>query len=300
MDHFDGIEFLTPKTLEEALKLKEQHKSNIVLMSGGTDVLVSIRGGHPRFKKPNILNIGLLEELKFIKEENDYIAIGSANTHSELIESSLIQNFMPHLADAVSRIGSTQIRNQGTICGNLVMASPAGDSIGPLVTREAKIVAKSSKNVRIIPIKEFLIGPGQTSLKEDEIVVEIRVPKTPINWFKKYISLRQRKALSCNKVSVSLELNLDDENSVIEARIALGAVAPTVVRAKKTEAFLKGKILEKENLELFKKAEELANSECSPIDDTRSNKNYRKIMTGILVSKALRMACGIQDTELLI
>ncbi|MFQ5980752.1 MAG: FAD binding domain-containing protein [Candidatus Heimdallarchaeota archaeon] len=276
------LEILSPRTLNEALELKEQYRSDSLLIAGGTDVLVQIRKGS--LQPPRLLNIlNLRRELGAIKEEPDEIHVGALATISEIESSPLIQTYAPTLSCGAAFLGSPQIRNWATIGGNVCNASPAGDTITPLFVHEAEAVIISKGRTRSIPIHELFAGPLEIAIDPHEIVSHFQIPKeTQFKWFLQRLS--QRKALALNKVSVAGVLWLDGPK-VREPRLAFSAVSPVVRRASKTENFLQDQELNRPSIE---KAAKIICSEVEPITDLRSTKEYRRSMTGQLLKKGLR------------
>ncbi|MHA1972317.1 MAG: FAD binding domain-containing protein [Candidatus Hodarchaeales archaeon] len=273
----------TPKNLEQALELKWKYGKEIHCLAGGTDLLVSIK--NKRFdwgERPRLINLGQLDELTFIKDAGENIEIGPNTTHAALINNSMITEFIPTLSKSLSYVGSPQIRNLGTIGGNICHASPAADSLPTLYARNAQIEVSTRKKRETIPIDQFITGPGHTSIDPQGIVTKIIVPKLK-GYTGDYMTLRQRKSLSVVVVSVATEI-LVQNNEIEDIRIALGAVAPTVLRGKKTETYLRGKSIDKG---LIDKAGDLIAEECVPIDDVRSNRVYRKAMTSVLLKRFL-------------
>jgi carbon-monoxide dehydrogenase medium subunit len=275
---------LSPTTLAEALDLKVEYGEMLHPLAGGTDVLVSIRNDRVDWgEKPSLLNLNKIQELNFIRETSETIEIGPLITHTDLTQNQIIQTYLPALAKAVSYIGSPQIRNRGTVVGNMVHASPAADSLPILYARNATIQIQTKEETHLVPIEEFIIGPGEVAITPQGIVTGIVVPKLP-NYIGDYLTLRQRQALSCNVVSVGVEM-LIKKSFIQDIRIALGAVSPTVVRGRKTEALLTNKMV---NVDLINKASQMIQTECIPIDDVRSNKEYRQAMTGVLLTRFLQ------------
>ncbi|MFX0152271.1 MAG: FAD binding domain-containing protein [Candidatus Hodarchaeota archaeon] len=275
---------LSPTTLAEALDLKAEYGEVLHPLAGGTDVLVSIRNDRVDWgEKPSLLNLNKIQELNFIRETSETVEIGPLITHTDLIQNKIIQTYVPALAKAVSYIGSPQIRNRGTVVGNMVHASPAADSLPILYARNTTIRIQTKEENRLVPIEEFIVGPGEVVIPPQGIVTGIVVPKLP-NYIGDYLTLRQRQALSCNVVSVGVEMSIA-ESVIHDIRIALGAVSPTVVRGRKTEAFLSNKVI---NVDLINEASPLIQSECIPIDDVRSIKEYRQAMTGVLLTRFLQ------------
>ncbi len=279
------FEIHSPTNLEEALKLKATFGAELHPLAGGTDVLVSIRNNHINWGEcPSLLNLNKIQKLHFIRETPDTIEIGPLLTHTEISTHPLIRKHIPPLAKAVAFIGSPQIRNRGTIAGNMCHASPAADSLPILYCRNAKIEIQTHNRTNLVPIEEFITGPGFITIDPSGILTKIIIPKLP-NYIGDYLSLRQRQALSCNVVSVGVEMFRPNcEGKITDIRIALGAVAPTVVRGRKTEKLLKNKVLTED---LIDEASSLIQTECIPIDDVRSNKSYRQAMTGVLLARFL-------------
>ncbi|MFW9905290.1 MAG: FAD binding domain-containing protein [Candidatus Thorarchaeota archaeon] len=275
----------SPTSLDEALELKATHAGELHPFAGGTDVLVSIRNNRIDWgDRPSLLNLNKIQELHFVQETSDAIEIGPLLTHTEISNHPLIKIHVPALAKAVSYIGSPQIRNRGTLGGNMCHASPAADSLPILYCRNAKIEVQTEAKTTLVPIEEFITGPGFIAIDPYGIVTKIIIPKLP-NYIGDYLTLRQRQALSCNVVSVGIEMLQPEKGGEIkDIRIALGAVAPTVVRGTKTETLLGHKILSQA---LISEAHNLIQTECIPIDDVRSNKNYRQAMVGVLLLRFL-------------
>ena len=280
------FEVKSPTSLDEALSMMDQYGKNIKPLAGGTDVLIMVRNNIGNWGNvPMMLNMQSIPNMDFITETKNTIEIGPNVTHSQVLQSSLIKEYIPALIKAVEYVGSPQIRNLGTIIGNVVRGSPAADTLCLLYTREAKIRVQTVNSTEDINVNDFLTGPGHTILPENGLVTKVIIPKLP-NYESDYTSLRQRNALSIVVISIAIELLLNKEKShVDDIRIALGAVAPTIVRASKTELLLRKKRLTEE---LIEQAEQLVVTECEPITDVRSNKKYRQAMTGILLDRFLR------------
>ena len=276
----------SPTSLAEALVLKDQYQRDIQPLAGGTDVLIMVRNNLGEWRRtPLMLNLNSIPGLDFIRESEIDIEIGPLVTHTQVLESPIIEKYVPALHKAVGFVGSPQIRNLGTIIGNLCRGSPAADTLGVLYAREAKVHIQTVDSEKIVSIEEFLTGPGISTLPDNGLVTKLSIPKLP-GYISDYTTLRQRVALSIVVVSIAVEALFDEDKSQIEdIRIVLGAVAPTFVRAHKTESLLKSREFTKE---LIGQAEQLVTSECVPITDVRSNKDYRQAMTGVLLGRFLR------------
>jgi CO/xanthine dehydrogenase FAD-binding subunit len=283
MYHF---EIKSPTSLAEALSMMDMHGKDIEPLAGGTDVLIMVRNNLGKWGNvPMMLNIHSIPEMDFITETNDTIEIGPAVTHTQVLQSPIIKEHIPALIKAIDYVGSPQIRNLGTIIGNIVRGSPAADTLCLFYTREAKVRLQTINSEEDITIRDFLIGPGQTVLPENGLVTKLIIPKLP-DYQSDYVSLRQRNALSIVVMSIAVEMQFNEERSQLhDIRIALGAVAPTIVRTHKTEQLLKSKNLTED---LIAEAENLITTECVPITDVRSNKKYRQAMTGVLLGRILR------------
>ncbi len=279
-------EILSPTSLKEALAIKDQYVNDIFPLAGGTDVLVMVRNKLGVWgESPVLLNLNNIPKLNFILETDSNIEIGPLVTHTQLLESPIIQKHVPALIKAISIIGSPQIRNLGTLTGNVCRASPAADTLATLYARDTQVQIQTVNNSKLVPIKEFITGPGQINIPENGLVTKIVIPKLE-GYFGDYISLRQRYALSIVVVSIAVEALLSkDRSRMDDIRISLGAVAPTIVRATKTEILLKSNAFTKN---LIEKAEKMIIEESRPITDIRSNKRYRKAMTGVLLGRILR------------
>jgi carbon-monoxide dehydrogenase medium subunit len=252
-------------------------------IAGGTDIIPTFRdlGSKP----VHLIDLGLIEELNGIIEEDGKILIGPTTTHSQIIASKVIENFAPALHDASRWIGSVQIRNRGTIGGNLCNASPAADSVPPLLVHGAEAHICSLEEGHWIPLLEFFKGPKMTVLEPNEILMGLRFPAIAgIGSSFQRIGRRKGFTLSVVNAAVYVERNGDE---LKEARIALGSVAPTPIRAPGVEDKVRGK---KMSEELIDEASAACAEVASPIDDVRGTAEYRKDMTAVLVKRALHEA----------
>ena len=268
----------SPISITECLNLIGLHP-DAKLLAGGTDLLVRLKD---QTNWPIIIDISHIEEMKGISVGDDKIIIGALTVFSDIAENKIILKNAGVLAQAAEIVGSPQIRNRATIGGNVANASPAGDSIPPLFVLNAKLKIIKAGEEKIIPIDSFFQAPGKTILEKNELIASIIIPKNE-NARGAFSRLGQRKSLAISKVSLAALLKFSDEK-VEEARIALGAVAPTVIRAPKTEKFLTGKILDSGTITEAKK---IICEEVAPISDIRSTAEYRKEMCGELLEQAI-------------
>jgi CO/xanthine dehydrogenase FAD-binding subunit len=275
------FDYCRPKSLLEALEILAKEGEKVRVLAGGTDLLVNIQEGvdDPEL----VVDIGEMEELKGIEEESGVIELGPLVTHAGVMASEFLKEKAPVLVAACSEVGAPQIRARGTIGGNLAAASPAGDSIPALYVLGATVVLKSREEEREVPIENFFTRVKQSVLRPDELLTAVRFPamnEAGRYFFKK---LGQRKALAIAKVTVAACLVIR-EGLIENIRIALGAVAPTVIRASRAESYLEGHSLTEE---VIARAGQLISEESRAISDIRSTEEYRNEMTGLLLMRGL-------------
>ncbi|MDI6860665.1 MAG: xanthine dehydrogenase family protein subunit M [Caldisericia bacterium] len=276
------FEYFKPKNLLEALDLAKNFGNNKRFLAGGTDLIVRLKDN--LIKEENIIDLKDIDELKGIKENGDEIEIGPLVTFTEIIESEIMNKYSPLIVLAAKKVGSPQIRNKGTIGGNLCNASPAGDSIPPLMCEEARLLLKSKDRERVVNINEFFLGPGKTCLNQDEILVKIVVKKWKNSNLGFFNKLGQRNALTISIASNCVKIDKEGKN-IKDIKISLGSVAPTVVRAKKVEeAILNLKEINED--ELFK-ISSLIENEIDPITDVRGSREYRIEVSKYLLYESL-------------
>jgi CO/xanthine dehydrogenase FAD-binding subunit len=276
------INYLSPRTIAEALQLMELHRHKAYkLLAGGTDLVVRMK---EKIENPEVLiDLGRVEELVQIEERADTIHLGSMVTCARIISSALLNEWAPILVAACRHMGSPQIRSRATIGGNIANASPAGDTVPPLLALDASLEMRSTTASRTVALETFFCGPGQTILAADELITTIQFPKPSRNEEGFFLKLGQRRAMSISKVSVAGQVQLDG-GRIVRARIAYGAVASTPIRAYAVEDFLRDKPLEPATVH---EAVELAQHAVSPVTDIRSTESYRRKMSGVLLRRAL-------------
>ena len=270
------LDYFYPRTLKEALQILDEHKGDVRVIAGGTDLVPRLKEND--VKENKIVDVSRVDEMKGIEEKSDSIYIGAATTHTEILESTLIKEKAPILYDAVKTIGSPQIRNIGTIGGNIGNASPAGDSIPAFFNLEAKLILKSIEGERVVPIEEFFVGPGKTCLKNNELILGVEFSKMTqdeIGFFRK-VGQRRGVAISIINGCVRLQKS-EQKNHFKKAFVSLGAVAPTVVRARLVENALENN--EVDSLDKIMYIAHLAYREVSPISDVRGSIEYRRDMS---------------------
>lgn len=279
------FDYLRPQTLEEALSLLNQFGNKARLIGGGTDAIVMQRQN--KFSPDLFISLRGIPGMDYI-DGNGILKIGAMVTHRAIEQSPLIRERFPLLSEASGLLGSVQIRNVATIGGNLCTASPSAETAPPLLVYEAEVHLISQQGERKVSLESFFLGPGETDLRPKEVLKEILLPSPPPNSRGAYLKLGRRKAMDLAVVNVAVLLTLDPKTGICErARIALGAVAPTPIRAREAEKIIEGSQLHDE---LIRQAGEQAKQACSPISDIRASSEYRREMVGVLVEKAIRQS----------
>jgi carbon-monoxide dehydrogenase medium subunit len=281
------FDYLTPISLDEAISLCASYGEKAQYIAGGTDVMVKIKEG--KISPQCLISLRHLRDgLDHIVYEKGELKIGALVTHRMLELSPVIRKEFPILIDAVENIGSVQIRNVATIGGNIVNAVPSADGAIPLITLGAHVRIRGPKGERTMALEDFFTGPGQTRLDREEILLEFMIPKLPPRTGGAYWKHTRRAAMELPILGVAVQISLGtDMQTCTEARIGLGVLAPTPMRAKKAEAILKGKKVDDEVLE---KAGKAAATECKARDSIRGKAWYRKDMVEVLVQRMARVA----------
>lgn len=276
------IDLVSPVSLQECLKLLSDKGIDHRLIAGGTDAAVRMKEGKWR---PEVwINIKGLHELRYISEKDGAIHIGPLTTHTDIIRHTLLQKKADVLVEAAREVGATQMQNMGTIGGNIGTASPAGDTIPALYVLGAVIELRSITSVRLVPIEEFFIGPGKTILKKKEMITNIIILPQKANEIGIFQKLGPRKAQSISIVNVAISLLMGKDRKCLGGKIAFGAVAPTIIRAKKCEALLTQQPLTDEMIQNIGK---IAWKEVMPITDGRATAAYRRDMASSLLERGL-------------
>jgi carbon-monoxide dehydrogenase medium subunit len=283
--------YFRPATLADALQLLADHpKARPV--AGGTDLVVEVsRGVRPT---PTLIDLTGIADLADVRRDGEVIRIGALATHNAVIASPDCVRYALPLAQASWEVGAPPIRTRATIAGNLVTASPANDTITPLIALNAELVLASLAGERVLPLAEFYLGVRRTALAPGELVREIRVPALRPNQRGIFRKLGLRRAQAIAVVNVAVVLDFAGAH-VSAARIALGCVAPTIVRATAAEAALQGRTLDAPTIA---EVARLAVEAASPIDDVRGSAAYRRSAVHALVTDALqRLAVGSEAAE---
>jgi carbon-monoxide dehydrogenase medium subunit len=278
--------YFRPKSIEEAISLCQSYGEKAKYIAGGTDLMVKIK--EKQLRPQYIISLKGIPGIGQIQYKNGELKIGARVTHRQLEFSPIIQKHFTILFDAVQNIGSAQIRNVATIGGNIVNAAPSSDGAIPLITLGAKVEIIGAKGKRTMALEDIFTGPGQTVLEPGEILCELMVPKLPPRTGGAYWKHTRRAAMELPLLGVAVLISLaEDLETCVEARIGLGVMAPTPMRAKNAEAVLKGNRLTDAILE---KAGKAAASESKPRDTARGEAWYRREMAEVLVQRVGRIA----------
>jgi len=278
----ENFEYLEPKSLGEAVALSAKFKNEAKLLAGGTDLIAALKSGRARPKYLiNLKKIKGLDRIRFNRKEG--LRVGALVTWAEILFSAPISQFYPLLREAASVIGCPQIRNMGTIGGNICHASPAADSAPAFMAYGAKCQITKRGGDRVIPVEEVFAGVQKTSLKPGEILTAFHLPPPDLRLRGCYLKFSSRKAMDLPIVGVGVLVRAED-GAFQDVRIALGAVAATPIRAKKAEKFLSGKPVREEWI--CRAAEEAA-KESKPISDLRASAEYRRALVQELTFRAI-------------
>jgi CO/xanthine dehydrogenase FAD-binding subunit len=295
MKNFVGLRTLPdliyhcPKDMENVLSLLKNIKGERRIIAGCTDFIPAIRRGAWHFGDGlNVIDIKGVDTLKKISKDGDNIRIGAATRLSDIVNSDIIRKYAPILSDAVNEMASLQIRNTGTIGGNLCTASPAADTAPPLLVLNAVVNVKGVDRDEVISLYDFFRGPSKTVLGDRDMLTEVIVPVMTVDERAKFIKLGRRVAATLSVVSVAVWTKIEG-NTFKGIRIALGAVAPTPIRALKAETYLAGKEV---RAEVIDEGAKIASDEIEPISDVRASEGYRRDMAHVLTRKAVDACVG--------
>jgi CO/xanthine dehydrogenase FAD-binding subunit len=280
------FDYLKPGTIEEALSLLSQYRGRAKVIAGGTDILPKLK--RREIKAPEyIIDLKGIPKLDYITyDEVGGLGLGALVTIHAVEASPVVQERFGVLCQAAESMASAQVRNRGTVAGNLCNAVPSADTAPGLLTLEASLKLTSQKGERIVKIEEFFTGPNETVLTDEEILQEIHVANLPAHSRGAYVKLTPRRSMDLALVGVAAVVVAED-GICNDIRIALGAVAPTPMRARRAEDIVRGQSLSDEVIE---RAAQIAAEECHPISDHRASAQYRCDMVEALTKRAIQQA----------
>jgi len=281
--------YSVPGSIAEAAQILGQGQATVV--AGGTDLTPQTEAGTREFAA-TLVNIQRIEEMRGISVSGGRYRIGGLTTVTEILENEALIADVPVLVEAADHFASSQIRNAATLAGNLCNASPAGDMCIPLLVLDAEVElvgwAKGAVATRSVPLADFFTGPGKTVMQTGELLTAVEFAQAPGGFAAVFLKSGPRPALEISTVSMGVGGVVKD-GTIHATRIAIGAVAPTPLRATETEAVLEGAVLDEASIE---RAAEVAGNEVSPIDDVRASAWYRKHLTGVYLKRALALLQG--------
>jgi carbon-monoxide dehydrogenase medium subunit len=291
-------DYFVPSSMDEALELLTRHSTDARIIAGGTDLVIELDRG--------VRHVGTLIDISRLPAQDGiwldadgWIHLGPLVTHNHVVASPLCVERAFPLAQACRQVGAPQIRNRGTIAGNLITASPANDTITPLLAMDARVTLRSVRGSRDVPLGEFYKGVRRTVMAPDEIMTDIAFPALQANQRGTFLKLGLRRVQAISVVNVAVVLTTNDEgrtnerpSSILDARITLGAVAPVIVRAADAEAMLAGQPL---TASVIGHAALLAQHAATPIDDVRSSAAYRRNIVSVLVRRALTQLMNVAE-----
>tara|TARA_B110000259_G_scaffold66405_1_gene78206 strand:- start:172 stop:1053 length:882 start_codon:yes stop_codon:yes gene_type:complete len=284
-DEMSETQYLAPKTIDEAVKAHSAAKGSARFLAGGTDLLVQIKSG---IKKPNlVIDIKKIVELNSIKEisENEF-KVGSAVSGANLNRNKKFADLWPGVLEAFRLIGSEQIQGRASLGGNLCNGSPAGDSVPALVAAKCTVTITGPNGSKDIAIEKFHTGPGKTILENGEMLVSINFPKRNLNSADAYLRMTPRTEMDIAVVGCSVNITMD-KGLCTDARVSLGAVAPTVLLIEEAAKIMIGTDL---NADILDKVSKLCSDACNPINDKRGTIDYRTKVAGVLFKRAALIA----------
>lgn len=273
----------TARTLTEAYEQLQAHAGRIKILAGGTDLMVTLNARvetHAAY-----LNIWPLAELRGITETAASVRLGALSTYTQIMRAPLVQQHARMLGEAAKSVGAVQIQNRGTLGGNIVNASPAGDTLPVLAALEAELEVGSARGIRKIPFNQFYTGYRKTLLAAEELLLAIHLPKTNGHTWQYFRKVGTRQAQAISKVVMALAATMDGAKQLQSVRIAYGSVAPTVIRVAQAEAVLAKEALTATSIA---QARARAMQEVRPISDVRSTADYRRLIAGNILARGLQ------------
>jgi CO/xanthine dehydrogenase FAD-binding subunit len=285
-------EMKAPGSLSEAIKMMAEEPGRWKAFAGGTDLMVLLEAG--KLPHRQFLSLWQVHELRGITETNEQVTIGALTTYTDVLQSATLRHEFPLLCRAAEETGGVATQNRGTLGGNIANASPAADSLPALLVYDAELELISAQGAGRVPYHGFHTGYKTMNLRADEIIRCIHLPRQKKDWKAYYRKVGTRRAQAISKVCLAAAAKVE-AGRIQDARIALGSVAPTVVRAARTEAFLRGRAPVTDVIRAA--CEELA-QEISPIDDLRSTARYRRRVAQNLLEEFLSgLAASVPATR---
>jgi CO/xanthine dehydrogenase FAD-binding subunit len=279
------LAYAAPSTVEEAVGALAAASGSAKVLSGGTDLLVQLRSG--RLRPDLIVDTKRIPGISGIREQNGGFAIGAATPGAVIGECKALREAWPGVVEATNLIGSTQIQGRASLAGNLCNASPAADGVPALIAARATCVVAGANGRREVPVESIVSGPGRTSLGRDEFIIEFHLPRRPLRSADAYLRFIPRTEMDIAVVGAAVSVTLDGAGVCTDARVVLGAVAPTALLVRDAAAALIGRTLDATALAAL---DEAARRACKPIDDKRGTIAYRTKVAGVMARRAAAIA----------
>lgn len=285
--------YLVPQTLPEALALLAEHAGRIKPVAGGTDLMVELRAGDEKLAAMDYaLDLTNLPELRAISRTGDRVAIGAMATHDDVAHSPVVLSAAAMLAEASASVGAQQIRNAATIGGNVCNAAVAADTLSPLAALGARVTLVSVSGARELPLDEFILAPGKTALRPDELLASISFSALD-GWQTAFVKLGRRKALAISRMNAAAALRFAD-GRLSGARVAPGCVFPTPRRVPAAEEMLLGQV---PSVELFTRCGEAVSEAMVAVTGVRWSTEYKVPALTAIVRRALCRAAGLTEAD---
>lgn len=291
---YDIEKYYNARTVSEAVELLKEHPDTRII-SGGSDVLIKIREG--RMAGTSLVSIRDIEELKGVeRKENGDIYIGAGTVFSHITADPIVRKYIPVLGEAVDQVGGPQIRNIGTIGGNICNGAVSADSVPTVFSYNSLLHIANDEGGRIVPVREFYLGPGRVDLHPGEVLTHVVIPKAEYEGYHgHYIKYSMRNAMDIATLSCSVVSKVDTEKKILEdVRITFGVAAPVPYRCVETEELLKGQKL---NETLYQKLEDSIRGEIHPRDSWRASKAFRLQIGGEIAHRALIRTVELAEAE---
>ncbi len=283
------FQYFAPESVQEAIEFLQERGSGSRPLAGGTDLVVQMKEGSTKFPLPSsLVSLRRVQELKGVEfSEAEGLRIGAGATMAELAASADLRDRFSAIAEGAAVVGSLQTMNMATVGGNFCNAAPSADTVPPLMVFEADAIITGPSSQRWLPLDRFFFAPGKTALSPYDLLLELRALAPAAGTGSAYLRHTPRKRMDIAVVGVAALLTLGTGGMIEKARIALGAVAPTPIRAPEAEAVLEGKIVSEA---LFKRAAEAAADAAQPISDVRASADYRRHLVRTLTERCLQEA----------
>jgi CO/xanthine dehydrogenase FAD-binding subunit len=276
------FEYFRPQSLAEALEFLEAEGARTSLLAGGTDLMIAARNGE--LKSRFVMDVSRLDHLRHIEKIDGLLAIGAGATFTEISNSTEVLKSAPALARAAKSVGSPQIRNVGTVGGNVANASPAADSVPPLVVLRARVHIKSLSSERTPFVDELIVAPYRTSLRTNELIVRFLIEPVPADYRWSFQRIARRKSLAIARANVAALARVDSRGAVEDLRLCVGSILPQPARMTAAENVLKGRI---PDADLIRQAAKEVSAEMVRRSGVRPTTEYKKPAVEGLVTKAL-------------